>query len=75
MCTWWQRVSHVEQRCSSDDLDRAARVHSAHAPHGGRKVVELRLQLVQQRFMNVQQHVDLGVTQLQGVQPLVKGRV
>lgn len=72
--TWWQCVSHAERRCTSDDIDRAARA-AAHALHGSRQVAELRLQLVQQRGMHMEQRVGLGVTQLQRTQALVKGRV
>ena len=65
MCTWWQCVSHAEQRWASGRLDRAARV-AAHALHDGRQVSQLRLQLVQQRRVHVEQRVGFGAMQLQG---------
>jgi len=74
MSTWWQCVSHAERWRSSDDIDRAARV-SAYVLHGGRKVAELRLQLVQQCCVHVEQRVRFGVTHLQKTQSLVSGCV
>lgn len=74
MCTWCQCVLHAERRCSSEVVDHAASV-SAHALHSGGQVAKLRLQLVQQRRMHVEQHVGFNVTQLQRTQPLIKGCV
>lgn len=73
-CTWCQRVPHAERQRRSDEVDNAARVQ-AHVLHGGRQVTDLRLQLVQQRRMHVEQRVGLRQMRLQCPKTLVEGGV